>query len=220
MPYLQRCSTLRPSAAGRCLIESMLLTWSCRSRSAGRPSMPRCGGPHGAGTSAEGPEASPTCRQARGPAPARAALLHTSGVRLAGARLPDGHATSRILRAVDQARACIPLRGVLRFLQVSPSRLQAWRRRQRACALDDRSSCPRTSPHRLTRAEVQAIGDMVTARDDRYVPTATLAVLAQRLGTVCASPSTWHSLVRRHGWRRPRLRVRPATPETRARNDS
>ncbi len=68
-------------------------------------------------------------------------------------------------------------------------------------------------PHRLTRAEVQAIGDMVTARDDRHVPTATLAVLAQRLGTVCASPSTWHSLVRRHGWRRPRLRVHPAKPK-------
>ena len=46
----------------------------------------------------------------------------------------------------------------------------------------------------------------------RHVPTGTLAVLAQRLGTVWASPSTWHSLVRRYGWRRPRLRVHPAKP--------
>ena len=97
-------------------------------------------------------------------------------------------------------------------MQVSPSRLQAWRRRQGACALDDQSSCPRTSPHRLTRAEVQAIGDMVTSPDYRHVPTGTLAVLAQRLGTVWASPSTWHSLVRKYGWRRPRLRVHPAKP--------
>jgi putative transposase len=32
---------------------------------------------------------------------------------------------------------------------------------------------------------------MVTSPDYRHVPTGTLAVLAQRLGTVWASPSTW-----------------------------
>jgi putative transposase len=37
--------------------------------------------------------------------------------------------------------------------------------------------------------------------------------LAHRLGTVCASPSTWYRLVRQHGWRRPRLRVHPAKPK-------
>ena len=63
------------------------------------------------------------------------ALLHTSGFRLSGERLPDGQAKLRILRAVDRARECIPLRAVLRFLRVSPSRFQAWRRRQtRVCA--------------------------------------------------------------------------------------
>jgi len=106
-----------------------------------------------------------------------------------------------------------PLRAVLRFLRVSPSRFQAWRRRQTACALDDQSSCPRTSPHRLTPSEVQAIGDMVTSPESRHVPTGTLAVLAQRLGTVSASPSTWYRLVRKYGWRRPRLRVHPAKPK-------
>jgi putative transposase len=141
------------------------------------------------------------------------ALLHTSGFSLSGERLPDGDAKLRILRAADQARACMPLRAVLRFLQLSPSRFQAWRRRQTACVLDDESSCPRTSPHRLTRAEVQAIGDMVTSPEYRHVPTGTLAVLAQRLGTVSASPSTWYRLVRQYGWRRPRLRVHPAKPK-------
>ena len=141
------------------------------------------------------------------------ALLHTSGFRLSGARLPDGQAKLQILRAVDRARECIPLRAVLRFLRLSPSRFQAWRRRQTACALDDRSSCPRSSPHRLTLSEVKAIGDMVTSPAYRHVPTGTLAVLAQRLGTVSASPSTWYRLVRKYGWRRPRLRVHPATPK-------
>jgi len=65
----------------------------------------------------------------------------------------------------------------------------------------------------MTHGEVQAIEEMVTSPNYRHVPTGTLAVLAQRLGTVCASPSTWYSLVRTHGWRRPRLRVHPAKPK-------
>jgi putative transposase len=140
------------------------------------------------------------------------ALLHASGFRLSG-ELPDGPAKRRILRAVDRARGCLPSRGVLRFLGLSPGRLQAWRQRHTACALDDQSSCPRTSPHRLTRAEIQAIGDMVTSAEYPHVPTGTLAVLAQRLGTVSASRSTWCRLVRAYGWRRPRLRVHPAKPK-------
>ena len=68
-------------------------------------------------------------------------------------------------------------------------------------------------PHRLTASEVRTIEDMVTAPQYRDVPTGTLAILAQRLGTVWASPSTWYRLVRQHGWRRPRLRVHPAKPK-------
>ena len=55
---------------------------------------------------------------------------------------------------------------------------------------------------------------MVTSPDYRHVPIGTLAVLAQRLDKVWASPSTWYRLVRQHGWRRPRLRVHPAKPKT------
>jgi putative transposase len=119
----------------------------------------------------------------------------------------------RILRAVDRAREFLPLQAVLRFLRVSPSRFHAWRRRQRACALDDQSSCPRTSPSRLTPPEIRAIQAMVTSPDYRHVPTGTLAVLAQRLGTVWASSSTWYRLVRKYGWRRPRFRIHPAKPK-------
>jgi len=54
---------------------------------------------------------------------------------------------------------------------------------------------------------------MVTSPDYRHVPTGTLARLAQRLGRVFASASTWHRLVRERGWRRPRLRVHPEQPK-------
>lgn len=54
---------------------------------------------------------------------------------------------------------------------------------------------------------------MVTSDDYRHVPTGTLAKLAQRLGKVFASTSTWYRLVREHAWRRPRQRVHPAAPK-------
>ncbi len=53
-------------------------------------------------------------------------------------------------------------------------------------------------------------GTLVFVNEYRHVPTGTLAVLAQRLGRVFASPATWYRLVRQYGWRRPRRRVHPA----------
>ena len=58
------------------------------------------------------------------------AVLHVSGFTLSRERLPEGRAKIRILAAVDRARACIPLRGILQFVQVSPRRFHAWQRRQ------------------------------------------------------------------------------------------
>jgi hypothetical protein len=49
-------------------------------------------------------------------------LLRCSGFELIHERLPDGRAKIRILRAVDRAREFVPLRAVLRFLRLSPSR--------------------------------------------------------------------------------------------------
>src|SRR6202163_3818052 len=173
----------------------------------------RCGRPHGAGAPTGGLEAAPTGPEAHGATPARAGRATNLRVSphsraLAGRTRQDPDPVR-----VDRARAFVPLRALLRFLRVSPSRFHAWRRRQQACALDDQSSCPRTSPSRLTPPEVRAIQDMVTSPDYRHVPTGTLAVLAQRLGTVWASPSTWYRLVRLNGWRRPRLRVHPVKPK-------
>jgi len=83
----------------------------------------------------------------------------------------------------------------------------------RECMLDDATSCPQVVSHQLTVDEVHTIKEMVTADRYRHVPTGTLAILAQRLGKVFASPSTWYRLVRDHGWRRPRQRVHPARPK-------
>jgi hypothetical protein len=85
------------------------------------------------------------------------ALLRTSRFTLTHERLPDGRGKIRILHAVDRAREFVPLRALLRCLRLSPSRFHTWRRLQQACAPDDQSSCPHTSPHRLTAAEIRTI---------------------------------------------------------------
>ena len=46
-------------------------------------------------------------------------------------------------------------------------------------------------PGQLTPDEVGQMRDMVTAPEYRHVPTSTLAILAQRVGKVFASASTW-----------------------------
>lgn len=133
----------------------------------------------------------------------RALKLDLSRLRVAA---PD---KARLLRAVERTRSVLGLRRILSVLGLSPSRLSAWRRAARACELADEPSCPGSSPHRLTPVEISRVREMVTSSDLRHVPTGRLAVLAQRLGAVFASASTWHRLVRERGWRRPRLRVHP-----------
>ena len=54
---------------------------------------------------------------------------------------------------------------------------------------------------------------MATSEEYRHVPTGTLALLAQRLGKVFASPTTWYRLVRSYHWRRPRGRIHPSGPK-------
>ena len=121
-------------------------------------------------------------------------LLRISGFSLANERVPEGKAKASLLRSIDLARQFLPLRTVLRVSRLSPARYHSWTSSQKACRLDDRSSCPQTSPHQLTSNEVETIREMVRSEQYRHVPTGTLAILAQRLGKVFASPSTWYTL--------------------------
>ncbi len=141
------------------------------------------------------------------------ALLRVLGVDLDWQRLPDGEAKSGLLRVIDRVLPNLELRRVLRILALSPSRYHAWRRSELRCELADVASCPSSSPHRLTRDEIQRMREMVESAEHRHIPIGVLAILAQRLGKLYASASTWRRLIREHGWRRPRLRVHPAKPK-------
>ena len=140
------------------------------------------------------------------------ALLRVSGFSLDKKRLPEGDRKQKLLRAIDRSCSVLPLRSVLRVLRLSRTRYFTWKH-EGECGLDDVSSCPRTSPQQLTPVEIDAIKEMVTSDEYRHVPTGTLALLAQRLGRVFASPTTWYRLVRAYKWRRPRRRIHPANPK-------
>jgi putative transposase len=138
------------------------------------------------------------------------ALLRMSGFRLEARPLSPGPARTALLRAVQRAREWLPLRAVLRLAGISPSRLNAWKAVE-GCP-PDRASCPIRTPNQLTTEEVFAIREMVTSTEYRHIPTSRLAILAQRLARVFASPTTWVRLVRERGWRRARQRVHPQQP--------
>lgn len=83
--------------------------------------------------------------------------LKLSGFSLANCRVPDSAKKAQLLRAVERSRSSLPLRAVLRVLRVSPARYHSWKRSQEDCVLDDRSSCPKTSPHQLTSESLYLI---------------------------------------------------------------
>jgi len=75
-----------------------------------------------------------------------------SGYTLNQVRLPEGNNKRSLLRAIKRSRSALSLRALLRVVRLSPVRYHAWSRED-ACALDDRSSCPRSSPQQLTAAD-------------------------------------------------------------------
>ena len=138
-------------------------------------------------------------------------VMRVAGFTLSQVRLPAETQKRRVLRAIEHAREHFKLRSALRVIGLSHGRYREWNRDE--CGLDDLPSCPKSSPQQPTAREVATIHEMVTADDYRHVPTGTLARLAERMGKVFASPSTWYRLVRIHKWRRLRQRVHPAKPK-------
>ena len=139
-------------------------------------------------------------------------LVRLSSARLDSDRLPEGTAKGKVLDAVGRATRTISLAVALHVLGLSASRYHAWRQLGQDCLLHDRSSCPKTAPTQLTPAEITTMHEFVADEAHRHISVRGLALLAQRLKKVFASPATWRRLIRERGWRRPRRRVHPAKP--------
>ena len=93
-------------------------------------------------------------------------VLKVSGFSLSRTRLPEGAAKLQVLRAIERSRSHFHLRAVLRHIGLSHARYHDWIRNDR-CGLDDRPSCPRSSPQQLTPTEVHTMRDMVTSDEYR-----------------------------------------------------
>ena len=140
-------------------------------------------------------------------------LCRISKNRLDQQRLPEGADKKKLLSAIERGCRAIPIKAVLSIVGISPSRYHIWCRGKAAgCSLDDRASCPAIHPTQLTPEEVRLMHEMAVSDDYRHVPTSRLGILAQRLGKVFASPSTWLRYARERDWRRPRTRVHPSKP--------
>jgi putative transposase len=141
------------------------------------------------------------------------AMLRVSKIQLDYERLPESEAKRTLLRAIDRAKRTLPLSATLRITRLSASRYHSWSLADAGCELDDQPSCPRVIPTRLTPTEVDTMRDLVEDGDCRHMSLRALALHAQRLGKVFASPSTWYRLVRARGWARPRKRIYPPKPK-------
>ncbi len=117
------------------------------------------------------------------------AVLRVSKVRLDYERLPEGESKKVLLRAIERAGKVLPLHAALRIARLSSSRYHSWCRTAAGCELDDQSSCPRVAPTRLTPSELEAMQEMLESDDHRHMSLRGLALHAQRIGKIFASPS-------------------------------
>jgi putative transposase len=136
-------------------------------------------------------------------------LVRVRGARLMNDRLPDGRDKQKLLAAVGRATKVASRRRALALVGLTEVRFRAWARRQGMCTLDDRSSCPKLQPRRLTRDELSCMRTMAESADLQHMPVSVLSAHAQRIGRVFASASTWARMIRKNGWRRPRKRIHP-----------
>jgi transposase InsO family protein len=142
-----------------------------------------------------------------------ATTLRVSKSHLGYERHADAASKAMLLRAVDRASKVLPLGSALRLVRLSPSRYHSWRQLEAGCEVDDQPSCPRVRPTRLTPDEVESMRALAESSEHRHMSLRALALHAQRIGEVVASPSTWYRMARRLAWGRPRRRVYPAKPK-------
>ena len=142
-----------------------------------------------------------------------AAMLRASRSRIDYERHADGESKAALLRAIERASTVLPLRSALRIARLSPSRYHSWRQLEAGCELEDQPSCPRVRPTRLTAAEIESMRTLAESGEHRHMSLRALALHAQRIGKVVASPSTWYRFARKLAWGRPRRRLYPAKPK-------
>ena len=128
-------------------------------------------------------------------------------------RVPAGESKDKLLKAIIDCSAHVPLSRCLAIIGLSTTRFYRWRKLAVQCQLDDHPSCPRLTPSKLTAQELAEMRELVTSRAFAHFSIRALSWFAKRTGAVYASATTWYRQVKLHQWLRPRIRLYPAKPK-------
>ena len=135
--------------------------------------------------------------------------LSVLGFQMQYVRVASSELKEKLLLAIKEANIHVPLQECLQMIGLTSARYHSWVKRQIKCSLGDLSSCPRLSPSKITRTEINTIKDFVTAKEFSHFSISSLAWFAKREGNVFASASTWYRIVRDHKLRRSGERIYP-----------
>ena len=128
-------------------------------------------------------------------------------------RLPKPESKSDILAEIKSAMQTISLQVCLDLIGLSSARYFHWIKRQVTCELNDKSTCPRVSPTKLTAGEINKIKDLYTSKDFSHYSALSLSWLGKKTGDIVASASTWSRVIRELGLKRNRVRIYPPKPK-------
>jgi len=103
-------------------------------------------------------------------------------------RLPDASAKEKLLATIEKARKFVRLKDCLDVISLTPSRFHSWVRRQKQCRLQDYSTCPKSTPTKLTIGEQNAIKSLIQSREYAHFSVRALALYALIMGFVACSP--------------------------------
>ena len=135
------------------------------------------------------------------------------GLQIQYQRLPTASAKENLIDAISKAQSVLKLKQCLAVIGLSVQRYASWIKRQKNCALEDQKSCPKLSPHQLKSNEIEAMEKMVKSKNYFHIPISSLSVMAKREKIVAASPTTWGKLIKKFGWKRPKIREYQAKPK-------
>ncbi len=134
--------------------------------------------------------------------------LSVLGFQMQYVRVASSELKEKLLLAIKEANIHVPLQ-CLEMIGLTSARYHSWVKRQIRCSLGALSSCPRLSPSKITRTEVNTIKDYVTVKEFCHFSISSLAWFAKREGNEMASASAWYRIVRDHKLRRSGERIYP-----------
>jgi putative transposase len=113
--------------------------------------------------------------------------------------LPDGDDKRKVLEVIAVACESADLTECLEVIKLSHSRLRNWIKRAVNCDLEDRSSCPKLSPSKITVEESGAMKLWVTSKEFAHFPVRALADHAKKIGEIYCSATSWSRLIKKNG---------------------